>query len=62
VKPPGSTAVSPNAAHFVRPQGAFGVRQLAAAFENDPMCPVFKGSMESGSKLSPKGSEKPTTN
>jgi hypothetical protein len=29
----------------------FGVRQLAAAFENDPICPFFKGSHESGSKL-----------
>jgi hypothetical protein len=37
--------------HIMRPQGAFGVRQLAAAFENNPMHPVFKSSMESGSKL-----------
>jgi hypothetical protein len=34
-----------------RPPGAFGVRQLAAAFENGPMCPYFKDSIESGSKL-----------
>jgi hypothetical protein len=33
-----------------RPPGAFGVRQLAAAFENGPMCPYFKDSLESGSK------------
>jgi hypothetical protein len=31
---PGSAAVPPNAAYFLRPQGAFGVRQLAAAFMN----------------------------
>jgi hypothetical protein len=36
---------------FLRPQGAFGVRQLAAAFESGPTCPFFKGSLESGSKL-----------
>ena len=33
-----------------RPPGAFGVRQLAAAFENSPICPYFKDSLESGSK------------
>jgi hypothetical protein len=27
------------------------VRQLAAAFENGPMCLFFEGSLESGSKL-----------
>jgi hypothetical protein len=30
---------------------AIGVRQLAAAFVNGPMCLFFKGSPESGSKL-----------
>jgi hypothetical protein len=30
---------------------AFGVRQLAAAFEYSPMCPFFKHYLESGSKL-----------
>jgi len=34
-----------------RPEGAFGVRQLAAAFDNGPMCLFFKGSPESGSEL-----------
>jgi hypothetical protein len=33
------------------PEGAFGVRQLAAAFENSPMCLLFKVLPESGSKL-----------
>jgi hypothetical protein len=42
VEIPGSAGVPPNAAYFLRPQGAFGVRQLAAAFENGPI--------ESGSK------------
>jgi hypothetical protein len=40
-----------NASLFSRPQGAFGVRQLAAAFENSPMHLSFKGSPESGSLL-----------
>jgi hypothetical protein len=31
--PPGSAGVPPNAAYFLSPQGAFGVRQLAAAFQ-----------------------------
>jgi len=38
----------------VHPQGAFGVRQLAAAFENGPIGPFFKRPLESGSRL-PKG-------
>ncbi len=29
----------------------FGVRQLAAAFENDSICMLFQDSLESGSKL-----------
>jgi hypothetical protein len=41
-----------------RPEGAFGVRQLAAAFKGGPMCLFFKGSPESGSKLP--HSESPT--
>jgi len=32
---PGSAAVSANATYFLRPQGAFGVRQLAAAFNKE---------------------------
>jgi hypothetical protein len=36
-----------------RPEGAFGVRQLAAAFKNGPICPFFEDSLESGSKLCP---------
>jgi hypothetical protein len=35
----------------LRPQGAFGVRQLAAAFKNLPIWPFFSDSHESGSKL-----------
>jgi hypothetical protein len=48
---PGSAGVSPNAAYFLRPQGAFGVRQLAAAFENGPTGLFFKCPLESGSEL-----------
>jgi hypothetical protein len=34
-----------NASWFTRPQGAFGVRQLAAAFENGSTCLFFKDSL-----------------
>jgi hypothetical protein len=36
---------------ILSPEGAFGVRQLAAAFENGPKCLFFEDSPESGSKL-----------
>jgi hypothetical protein len=57
------TPEPPNAAWFSRPQGAFGVRQLAAAFENVPMCLFFKDSPESGSEQPhiSKGSASPKT-
>ena len=35
--------------HILRPQGAFGVRQLAAAFKN-AQNPVFQFFIESGSE------------
>jgi hypothetical protein len=36
-----------------RPEGAFGVRQLAAAFINGPICPFFKDSIKAAAwKLS----------
>jgi len=47
---PGSAGVSLNVAYFLRPQGAFGVRQLAAAFENGPIGLFFKRPLESGSE------------
>jgi hypothetical protein len=40
-----------SSAWLLRPQGALEERQLAAAFENIPMCPFLKGFHESGSKL-----------
>jgi hypothetical protein len=45
-----SASVSPNAAYFSRSQGAFGVRQLAAAFENGLIGLFFKRPLESGSE------------
>jgi len=41
---------TPNAAYFLRPQGAFGVRQLAAAFDSGPIGLFFKRPLESGSE------------
>jgi hypothetical protein len=41
----GRRPLSFNAGRFLRPQGAFGVRQLAAAFENSQLWPLFKDSL-----------------
>jgi hypothetical protein len=55
---PGSVGVSPNAAYFLRPQGAFGVRLFAAAFQKRSKSMFFISLLKAAanSRTSPKAS------